>query len=84
MRFAYAAIFFPDHESLSPNVLELYAQDGPRLTFVGQDMFVPTNDEDCAHNERHYALNTLAVGNYTLVHRRKNGTGDPLNLFGRL
>jgi hypothetical protein len=45
----------------------------------GVDQFVPTNTEGCAHNARHYALSALAPGEYTLVHRRKNGTGDPLN-----
>ncbi len=42
-------------------------------------MFVPTNGEGCAHEERHYGLDVLPVGDYTLVHRRENGTGDPLN-----
>jgi hypothetical protein len=49
------------------------------VTFAGDDRFVPTNTEACAHNERHYALDTLMPGDYLLVHRRDNGTGDPLN-----
>ena len=72
-------IVFADHHVLSPDVLELYAADGTRVAFSGVDSFVPTNAEACAHNERHYALDPLALGDYLLVHRRKNGTGDPLN-----
>jgi hypothetical protein len=72
-------ILFATQDELQPNVLELYAMDGASVTLVGEDMFVPTNGEGCAHNERHYALETLAAGDYTLVHRRKNGTGDPMN-----
>lgn len=72
-------VVFAEHDALSPDVLELYAADGTRVTFAGDDTFVPTNTEACAHNERHYALDTLAAGDYLLVHRRTNGTGDPLN-----
>ncbi len=72
-------VVFSQHDALSPIVLELYAADGTSLTFVGEDKFVPTNDEAQAHNERSYALDMLATGDYLLVHRRNNGTGDPLN-----
>ncbi len=72
-------VVFAEHHALLPDVLELYAADGTRVTFAGDDSFVPTNAEACAHNERHYALDMLVVGDYLLVHRRKNGTGDPLN-----
>lgn len=72
-------VIFAEQDALSPDVLELYAADGTRVDFVGDDRFVPTNGEGCAHNERHYVLDTLAAGDYTLVHRRRNGTGDPLN-----
>lgn len=71
-------IIFRKDASLPADVLELYAAD-TRVMFSGVDQFVPTNTEGCAHNERHYALSALAPGEYTLVHRRKNGTGDPLN-----
>ena len=73
------AIVFAQHHALSPDVLELYAADGTRVAFAGDDSFVPTTSEGCAHNERHYPLDTMAVGDYLLVHRRKTGTGDPLN-----
>jgi hypothetical protein len=72
-------IVFPEGDTLPVDVLELVASDGTPVAFSGEDMFVPTNTEACAHNERHYALDTLAAGNYTLIHRRENGTGDPLN-----
>jgi hypothetical protein len=72
-------ILFEEDETLPLDVLELVASDGTTVAFAGVDMFVPTNTEGCAHDERHYALDTLAIGDYTLVHRRANGTGDPLN-----
>lgn len=72
-------IIFPEGATLPPAVLELVDDSGSRVTFAGTDMFVPTNTEACAHEERHYTLDSLAVGDYTLVHRRENGTGDPLN-----
>lgn len=71
-------IVFDQDATLSVDVLELYSA-GTRVAFTGIDSFAPTNHDDCAHNERHYALSALAAGEYTLVHRRKNGTGDPLN-----
>lgn len=73
------AIVFSEHDTLSPDVLELFAVDGTRVALAGEDTFVPTNTESCDHNERHYALTALPTADYTLVHRRKNGTGDPLN-----
>lgn len=73
------AISFTEHDVLPPDVLELYAAAGTRVTLAGEDRFVPTNGEGCAHDERWYALDSLAIGDYTLVHRRANGTGDPLN-----
>lgn len=72
-------LIFSEDASLPLDVLELVASDGTPIAFSGEDLFVPTNTEACAHNERHYALDTLAVGDYTLIHRRENGTGDPLN-----
>lgn len=71
-------IIFQKDATLPAGALELYAGD-TRVMFASVDQFVPTNTEACAHNERHYALSALAPGEYTLVHRRKNGTGDPLN-----
>ena len=71
-------IIFEKDATLPVDALELYAA-GTRVPFAGIDSFVPTNHDACAHNERHYALSALATGEYTLVHRRKNGTGDPLN-----
>ncbi len=72
-------IIFPEQDALPSDVLELYGADGARLAFAADDLFVPTDVEACAHNERHFALDALTAGDYTLVHRRKNGTGDPLN-----
>lgn len=72
-------IVFAEDDALPLDVLELVASDGAPVAFAGEDMFVPTNGEACAHDERHYALEPLAVGDYTLVHRRDHGTGDPLN-----
>ncbi len=72
-------ITFPQHDVLAPDALELYGADGTRVAFAGEDRFVPTNTEGCAHDERWYALGALAIGDYTLVHRRHEGTGDPLN-----
>lgn len=71
-------IVFEKDAMLPGDALELYAA-GTRVLFSGVDSSVPTNHDSCAHNERHYALSALAAGDYTLVHRRKNGTGDPLN-----
>lgn len=70
---------YEENASLPSNVLELVDSSGTTIAFSGEDSFVPTNAEACDHNERHYALSTLAVGDYMLVHRKENGTGDPLN-----
>ena len=75
-------VAFEEGTSLSVNVLELYAATDERVTFAGDNQYVPGDGEGCAHNERHYALASLAPGSYTLVHRRKHGTGDPLNCVG--
>jgi len=72
-------IIFSEGDVLPLDVLELGASDGTPVPLVGEDVFVPTNSEACDHNERHYALALLDVGDYTLIHRRENGTGDPLN-----
>ena len=72
-------VAFPKHDALSSDVLELYAADQMPVAFVGEDQLVPTTVEGCEHEERDYALTALPAGDYTLVHRRKNGTGDPLN-----
>lgn len=72
-------INFPTDARLSADVLELYDAQSTRVAFSGTDRHVPTNDEACDHNERHYLLDSLAPGPYQLVHRRKRGTGDPLN-----
>jgi hypothetical protein len=72
-------ILFEEDKSLPADVLELFASDGAPVALASVDMFVPTDGEGCAHDERHYALDSLAIGDYTLVHRRENGTGDPLN-----
>jgi hypothetical protein len=72
-------VLFGQYETLAPDVLELYDASSRRVTFVGQDMFVPTDVEGCAHNERQYTFAALQPGDYLLVHRRKNGTGHPLN-----
>ena len=72
-------IIYPTNDELPGNTLELYAANDASVAFVGEDTFVPTNHDACEHNERHYALSTVASGDYLLVHRRKNGTGDPLN-----
>ncbi len=72
-------IIYEEDASLPADVLELVDANGATIAFSGEDSFVPTNGEACDHNERHYSLASLAVGDYTLVHRKKNGTGDPLN-----
>jgi hypothetical protein len=74
-------IVFSHHERLLPDVVEVWS-GMTRHDFAGEDSFVPENTEGCDHNERHYALSQLAVGDYTLVHRRAKGTGDPLNCGG--
>jgi hypothetical protein len=73
------SLVFPQDDVLPPDALELYAPDGTRVTLASEDIFVPTNGEGCAHDERWYSLASLALGDYTLVHRQRNGTGDPLN-----
>jgi len=70
----------PDR-TLRADVLEVWSGT-MRYDFAGEDMFVPTNTESCDHDERHYVLSQLAPGDYTLVHRRAKGTGDPLNCGG--
>lgn len=71
-------ILFEEQHTLPADVLEVWAGT-TRYDFAGEDSFVPTNTEGCDHNERHYPLMQLAPGDYTLVHRRSKGTGDPLN-----
>jgi hypothetical protein len=71
-------IVFGEDSTLPDDVLELYAGD-QRVALPSEDRFVPTGDEACAHNEREYSLLGLASGEYTLVHRRRSGTGAPLN-----
>jgi hypothetical protein len=72
-------IISPEGDALPLDVLELVDSNETSVAFHGEDMFVPTNSEACDHNERHYALESVTVGDYTLIHRRENGTGDPLN-----
>jgi hypothetical protein len=72
-------ILFPTEASLGADVLELYDQASTRVAFIGTDRLVPTDADGCEHNERVYLLDMLAPRQHTLVHRRKNGTGDPLN-----
>ena len=74
-------IVFSEDRRLRSDVLEVWAGT-TRHDFASEDSFVPENNEACDHNERHYALSQLGPGDYTLVHRRANGTGDPLNCGG--
>lgn len=75
-------ILFEQDAELHGDVLELYAADGSRVPLPGDDSFAPTDNESCAHNERVYSLKMVEPGDYTLVHRRRNGTGDDLNCGG--
>lgn len=52
-------IIVSESNALPLDVLELVDSGGTPIAFSGVDMFVPSNGEACAHEERHYALDVL-------------------------
>jgi len=59
-------------DQISDAALELFQND-VSVPLQGSDEHVPTDQESCAHEERHFPLSMLAPGDFQVVHRRKHG-----------
>lgn len=68
---------------LHPDVLELFDAAGAPVELACKTVDVREPDTgSCPHRARTCSLATLAPGDYTLVHRERFGTGQPINCGG--